>query len=365
MRIAKLTLPVMCLAVVACTTTYKAVGKFEAYNEVAVGDVVHDLSSGTGTITVKGEVSGMTCHGNSWVTYIPSSLLCAGQRGKARLTCSDKRVLNVDWHARSCTSGFGSGTDNFGNRFEMVFGLSDEEARAYVAKALPEISKFEKLPTYEPKKVRKEKGYSIGTGFFVSASGHLITNFHVIEDAKTISVVTSDDVVHAATQIEVDPANDIAVLKIDGSTAPIPIGTTQGLRRGAEVFTLGYPLIQFQGQKQKATFGRVNALYGIQDDVRFFQMDVPIQPGNSGGPLIDRRGVVVGIATQTLSVIRTLRVSGAIPQNVNYAVKSDYVLPLLRSKLADFEEAPFSGEKAEFGDLISRYEKSVVLIVAE
>jgi len=92
---------------------------------------------------------------------------------------------------------------------------------------------------------------------------------------------------------------------------------------------LGYPLITIQGQEQKATFGKVNALSGIQDDIRFLQIDVPIQPSNSGGPLIDRKVRVIGVTNATLDVLNTLKESGSLPQNVNYAVKSDYIILLI------------------------------------
>jgi S1-C subfamily serine protease len=96
------------------------------------------------------------------------------------------------------------------------------------------------------------------------------------------------------------------------------------------VFALGFPLTNIQGQEQKATFGHVNALSGIKGDIRLFQVDVPIQPGNSGGPLLTAEGLVVGVVTATLNPLFTLKSAGAIPQGVNYAVKSDYILPLLQ-----------------------------------
>ncbi len=71
----------------------------------------------------------------------------------------------------------------------------------------------------------------------------------------------------------------------------------------------------------------MNALSGIKGDVRFFQVDIPVQLGNSGGPLINQRGEVIGIVTATLDEFVALAQSGSLPQNVNYAVKSTYVWP--------------------------------------
>lgn len=123
--------------------------------------------------------------------------------------------------------------------------------------------------------------------------------------------------------------------------------------------TLGYPLVALQGQSQKASFGRVNSLSGIQDDIRFIQIDVPVQPGNSGGPLLDNEGNVVGVVTATLNQLVTLRESGTLPQNVNYAVKSDYVIPLL----PDSKEVVIDGRPDEFPDIVLKKESAIVLVV--
>ena len=134
--------------------------------------------------------------------------------------------------------------------------------------------------------------------------------------------------------------------------------------RGQEVFTLGYPLIQLQGQEQKATFGRVNALSGLQGNPRFIQMDVPIQPGNSGGPLIDRSGEVLAVVTSMLHQQTTYQMTGVIPQNVNYAVKSDYAWKLVDDNVEGWSLSPHEPEELELAELIARTTRSVVLILA-
>ena len=135
-------------------------------------------------------------------------------------------------------------------------------------------------------------------------------------------------------------------------------------QRGEEVFTLGYPLIQLQGQEQKATFGRVNALSGLQGDLRFIQMDVPIQPGNSGGPLLNRSGEVLAVVTSMLHQLTTYQMAGVIPQNVNYAVKSDYAWKLVDDSVEGWSSTPGSPNDLELGELIDRTTRSVVLILA-
>ena len=354
------------LFILACTVTYKVAGRFESHNEVFRGDIVHDLSTGTAFIRAKGEVTGIICEGSSYVTYIPPySIGCAGQRGKADLVCSDGRTVDTNWRATSCTSGHGRGTDKRGSVFLFAFGLTEKEAEDYVAKALPKAKKNPPLPVYRPKEVRKKKGFSTGTGFFVSTNGHFITNHHVVDGAKSVVVFASNGKGYPATVIISDPANDVTLAKIETKSKPLPLAIDSEVKKGSEVLTLGYPLIAIQGQEQKATFGRVNALSGFKDDIRFYQIDVPIQPGNSGGPLINRRGEVVGIVTQTLNQIVTLRLSGSLPQNVNYAVKAGYILPLLRSKLrGKFVASKGKKSKMEITRIIEIYEPSVVLVIA-
>ena len=151
----------------------------------------------------------------------------------------------------------------------------------------------------------------------------------MIEDASRITVITRLGDELAARAVSADPANDVALLKVDATVEPVPVDASTAVAVGDDVFTLGYPLPVLEGTAQKATFGHVNALSGVHDDIRFFQIDVPVQPGNSGGPLFGSNGKVIGMVSSVLSPEKTLQVAGTLPQNVNYAVKSEYVLPLL------------------------------------
>ena len=84
-----------------------------------------------------------------------------------------------------------------------------------------------------------------------------------------------------------------------------------------------------QGLAPKLTRGEISSLSGLQDDPRFFQISVPVQPGNSGGALVDEHGNVIGITSGQLSAIEMLKAAGSLPQNVNYAVKISYARLLL------------------------------------
>jgi len=212
------------------------------------------------------------------------------------------------------------------------------------------------------KEVEERKGFSSGTGFFVSNNGHILTNYHIVEDATTITIKDISGNSYDAKYLKGDSANDVALLKIESNTKPLNILLYSDVEKGSEVFTLGFPLANLQGLEQKATFGRVNALSGSEDDVRFLQIDVPLQPGNSGGPLFNHTGSVVGITTSTLNQINTLKQSGMLPQNVNYAVKIGYIVPILRGITTVQNERLM---KKPFTDLIKENESSVVMVIAK
>src|SRR5262249_30839329 len=145
------------------------------------------------------------------------------------------------------------------------------------------------LPVYRPGETRKKIGFATGTGFLVTSDGYLITNYHVVDGAKEIFIHRASGDVPAKV-IKTDKQDDVALLKADISGLPIQLQTSPHPKVAEQVMALGYPLIQLEGQALKATFGHVNALTGIEDDPRFMQIDVPIQPGNSGGPLINEKG---------------------------------------------------------------------------
>ncbi len=206
---------------------------------------------------------------------------------------------------------------------------------------------------------------STGTGFFVSKLGHVLTNYHVVDKFTKIMVKTRDRATFEAELLRADPANDIALLKIDTSSKSVILGRGTSSKKGQEVSTIGYPLINVQGQEQKATFGRVNSTTGIKDDIRFLQIDVAVQPGNSGGPLIDTYGIVVGIVTAKLNPLYTLETEGTIPENVNYAIKSDYVFPLFSDDVQFLGASNDTKKTKSMVQIVEELQDSVVLIISE
>jgi S1-C subfamily serine protease/antitoxin component YwqK of YwqJK toxin-antitoxin module len=187
---------------------------------------------------------------------------------------------------------------------------------------------FKDTETYESVENGLETGKfnwnGSGTGFYVNNEGFIATNYHVIQDASEIWVLCKQNGMKKkfkATVFQTDKTNDLAVIKItDSSFVPLPILpyqlASETIAVGNEVFSLGYPLADVMGETVKFTDGKISSLTGINEDVTKYQVTAPIQNGNSGGPLFDDLGNVVGIIESRLNKEKY----GS--ENVNYAIKS-------------------------------------------
>lgn len=208
-----------------------------------------------------------------------------------------------------------------------------------------------------------------GTGFFV-APGYLLTSYHVVAEASAIAIFIGDSR-RAAKIVKTDPANDLALLQLVSSpgnwsaVTPLPVQSSRNVHLGDAVLTLGFPNITLQGVEPKLTRGEINSLAGAQDDPRYFQMSVAVQPGNSGGPLVDLRGNVVGVVTARLSERTALETTGALPQNVNYALKSSFILAFLDtvSELARKVPAPHTVKERKFEEVVKEVQQGTVIVV--
>ena len=169
-----------------------------------------------------------------------------------------------------------------------------------------------------------------GTGFFITDDGYLISNYHVVKGAVSVRLLTGVGLIDAEV-VKVDAANDLALLKAAGKFSTIHVATSPTVKLGATVATVGFPDTGLQGFSPKLAKGEIASLAGATDDPRYFQISVPVQPGNSGGALVDSHGNVVGIVAAKLSAKAALDATGALPENVNYAVKSSLLLSFLES----------------------------------
>lgn len=185
-------------------------------------------------------------------------------------------------------------------------------------------------PTYEESGSGNTSDWSnAGTGFFIDKTGYIVTNYHVIENKKSFQVGLNRNgqtTSHTAEIVSSDKQNDLAILKITDTNFQALNAlnynfNTSTIDVGSEVFALGYPMTNLMGEEIKFTDGKISAKSGFQGDITNYQITVPIQPGNSGGPLFDTKGNLVGITASKLVT--------EMADNVNYAIKTSYLKLLI------------------------------------
>jgi S1-C subfamily serine protease len=170
-----------------------------------------------------------------------------------------------------------------------------------------------------------------GTAFFV-APNLLLTNNHVVKDCgRNIQVQYPERTSYPATLSGQDDTNDLALLRTDMSSQSIASFRFRP-RLGEAVATYGFPYSSLLSSSGNFTLGSVSSLSGMKDDSRFIQISTPVQPGNSGGPLLDASGNVVGVVVGQLSAVAMMQVLGSVPQNVNFAIQAPIVVNFLSTK---------------------------------
>lgn len=233
---------------------------------------------------------------------------------------------------------------------------AEQDRRQEVARRLQKIAEDKKLQ--EAAETRRN-AISTGSGFFVAPGGYLVTNHHVIEDATDFAVRDNKGRFYKATVIARDSNRDLALLKVNGAFSSLKIASSESVSKGQRVLAVGYPQISLQGNESKVTDGIISSFSGIRNDDNWFQISVPIQGGNSGGPLVTESGGVVGVVVATANVAKFYKMTGNLPQNVNYAIKSKVLLDFLQAQNLE----NFSALKGKIS--IDDVDASTVLVVAK
>jgi S1-C subfamily serine protease len=174
-----------------------------------------------------------------------------------------------------------------------------------------------------------------GTGFLISENGVLVTNYHIIDGAKKIEVFfpNHNKRYNGTIQLQ-DKNNDLAIINLsdfslkDISATPIPykVVSSSQSTTGQSVFTLGYPMSDILGSSIKYSNGSITSSRDNSVSPVLMQIDNNIQPGNSGSPLFNTNGDIIGIVVSSLNAGYFLKESDFVPQNVNFAIRSDYLL---------------------------------------
>lgn len=199
----------------------------------------------------------------------------------------------------------------------------------------------------------KPKLVGSGTALVIQ-DGWAITCEHVVSGAKEVYLLTEDSLVEATVKVK-DKATDLAILKIKKKSIPeFDLARPSPAKVAQEVFTLGFPNIASQGLEIKYTNGVISSLSGYEGDAKKVQTTTPVQTGNSGGPLFDSGGRLVGVIMGGLGSDRA--------ENVSYAVKGSYLTPLLES-LEGFRFADGGEMPEERTELVAMVRKSVVIVL--
>jgi TPR repeat protein/V8-like Glu-specific endopeptidase len=247
---------------------------------------------------------------------------------------------------------------------EMSAKMTDAE----ITEAQKRINKVKNIKGYLAEKSAdtknanaSEKAEYTATGFFITPDGYILTAYHAVGKSENVKVIYNKQK-YQAKVVDKNQSLDVALLKIDGNDFSYLTLASAAAQTGDLVFTMGYPQVSLQGSEPKFTEGSISSLSGTADNPSFFQISVPVQPGNSGGPLMNQNGQVIGLVVARLNDISALLTTGAVPQNVNYALKSSYILNFLNASPQLATKLTQNNTQTNRASAIENAKKSVVLI---
>jgi S1-C subfamily serine protease len=177
-----------------------------------------------------------------------------------------------------------------------------------------------------------------GTGFLISSSGHIVTNNHVINEC--VGDIHGNRVGESPTALRVvstDETNDLALLQATGNFKDAVSIRATAIHSGDPVVVIGFPFHGYLTSDFTVTTGIVSSLAGLFNDTRFLQISAPVQPGNSGGPLLDTTGTLVGVVAEKLNAIRMAKATGTIPENISFAVKTGALRDFLDNNVINYQ----------------------------
>ncbi|MDA9406841.1 MULTISPECIES: S1C family serine protease [unclassified Bradyrhizobium] len=198
-------------------------------------------------------------------------------------------------------------------------------------------------PASKPGKGAKS---GFGTGFVVSAAGHIVTNNHVIEGCSELKGNLTGEAAMVLRVVSADANNDLALLQTPSTASFKEFARIRDrpIRSGDSVVAIGFPFHGLLTSDFTVTTGIVSSLSGMRNDSRFLQISAPVQPGNSGGPLFDTTGQLVGVVTGKLDGLRVAAATGSIPENINFAIKTGALRDFLDNSVVPYQTAEPKGE---------------------
>jgi S1-C subfamily serine protease len=200
-----------------------------------------------------------------------------------------------------------------------------------------------------------------GTGFVITADGTILTNAHVVEGCKTVTVGTWGN----SGDIRRDEAADLAIIlpgpdwPHTGTIVPIPFAQTPP-RLGDSVLVFGFPLSQILAESLNVTQGIVSSLMGPGNDSRYLQTSASVNLGNSGGPLLNDQGRVVGVVTARLDDRAILEATGTVPAGVAFALRREVVLAFLTAQGIRLPPSPAAAGSMTTAEIAAQVAESVL-----
>lgn len=211
--------------------------------------------------------------------------------------------------------------------------------------------------------VMRSASVTIGAGTVVSADGLVLTNHHIAQNCESLTVLDAQRARTAATVVGADVANDLALLKTKRSfPATASFRRATSLQAGEAVTVVGFPLASVLGFEPNVTFGYVSATGGLRGDSTRFQISAPIHKGNSGGPILDQGGQLIGIVTSKLDAFAVQQRTGDLPQNISFGVRSEVAQAFVERHSATVRSAD-SGSKLESTE-VARIGREITVLVA-
>ena len=199
-----------------------------------------------------------------------------------------------------------------------------------------------------------------GSGFVVDAHGSILTNHHVVRGCEEVRIPAHG--VHARLSA-FDERNDLALLQSSVTAEELPIFRSDSkVRLGESIVVAGFPLGELLSGGLNVTTGAVSALAGPRNNAAMMQITAPVQAGNSGGPVLDQSGRVVGVVVSKLNALRIAAVTGDVPQNVNFAINGSIAREFLETNGIQLENAVTTSIASGTADVADRAKRYTVLI---
>jgi S1-C subfamily serine protease len=214
-----------------------------------------------------------------------------------------------------------------------------------------------------PTETSAKTGTQTGTGFVISNNGHVVTNQHVVEGCVgDIQGNLSGEAPVKLRLVSSDETNDLALLQAPSPFKDVATIRDKAIHPGDSVIAIGYPFHGLLTSDFTVTTGIISSLSGILNDTRYLQISAAVQPGNSGGPLLDNGGQVVGMVAAKLNALKFAKATGTIPENINFAIKTGALRDFLDNSVVSYQTAD-TKEELKAPD-IARNARAFTLLVS-